>query len=64
MGKDTSIVRAVLNQVKANGRTVLTATEAKQVCEAYSIPLPNEGIATSATEASSIAESWSHGIRL
>ena len=47
-------VRAVLDQVKAEGRTSLTAPECKAVCDAYGIPVPHEGLATSAAEAAAI----------
>ena len=56
MGNDTSTVRAVLDQVKADSRTALTAPEAKKVCDAFNIPLPNEGLATSSSEAASVAD--------
>ena len=49
-------VRAVLEQVKADGRTSLTAPECKTVCDAYDIPVPAEGLAQSADEASAIAD--------
>ena len=48
-------VRAVLDQVKADGRSTLTAPECKTVCEAYGIPLPEEGIANSPEDAVMIA---------
>ena len=47
-------VRAVLDQVKAEGRTSLTAPECKAACDAYGIPVPHEGLATSAAEAAAI----------
>jgi acetyl coenzyme A synthetase (ADP forming)-like protein len=47
-------VRAVLDQVKAEGRTSLTAPECKAACDAYGIPVPREGLATSAAEAAAI----------
>ena len=49
-------VRAVLDEVKKQGRTNLTAPEGKRVCDAYGIPVPGEGIATSADEAVQLAE--------
>ena len=49
-------VRAVLEQVKADGRTSLTAPECKTVCDSYDIPVPAEGLAQSADEASAIAD--------
>jgi acetyl coenzyme A synthetase (ADP forming)-like protein len=48
-------VRQVLDRVKAEGRTSLTAPEGKAVCDAYGIPVPKEGVATSAGEAARIA---------
>ncbi|MCW1842739.1 acetate--CoA ligase family protein [Prosthecomicrobium hirschii] len=50
-----STVRAVLDQVKASGRTALTAPEGKIVCDAYGIAVPQEGVATSADEAVALA---------
>ncbi len=55
MSDRQAAVRGVLDRVKADGRTSLTAPECKEVCDAYGIPLPKEGLATSATEAASIA---------
>jgi acetyl coenzyme A synthetase (ADP forming)-like protein len=45
----------VLEQVQAAGRTTLTPFEGKQICEAYGIPTPREGLATSATAAGRLA---------
>ena len=56
MGYDKGAVQTVLDQVKADNRTSLTAPEAKAVCDAYGIPLPKEGLANSATDATSIAD--------
>src|SRR5215813_5984378 len=56
MQGDRAAVQAVLDQVRAEGRTVLTAPEGKQVCEAYGIPVPQEGLATSAPQAVRLAQ--------
>ena len=48
-------VRAVLDQVKADARTTLTAPECNKICDAYGIPLPKEGLANSAEEAAKLA---------
>ncbi len=48
-------VRRVLDAVKADKRTSLTAPEGKLVCDAYGIPVPKEGVAKSAAEAAKIA---------
>ena len=52
---DSAAVKAVLAQAKAEKRNSLTAPEAKQVCDAYGIPIPQEGLATSAEEAVKLA---------
>ena len=48
-------VRAILDKVKGEGRTSLTAPEGKLVCDAYAIPVPKEGVATSAADAAKLA---------
>src|SRR5438477_3482306 len=48
-------VRNVLDAVKADKRTSLTAPEGKLVCDAYGIPVPKEGVAKSATDAAKLA---------
>src|SRR4030088_2288572 len=55
MSNSKDAVRKVLDQVKANKRTSLTAPEGKLVCDAYGIPVPKEGVAKSAADASKIA---------
>src|SRR5437868_14360085 len=50
-------VRRVIDQVKAEGRTSLTAPEGKLVCDAYGIPVPQEGVASSAADAAKLATS-------
>src|SRR6266404_5405457 len=53
MPKDA--VRKILDSVKADKRTSLTAPEGKLVCDAYGIPVPREGVAKSASEAAKLA---------
>ena len=48
-------VRRVLDTVKAEKRTSLTAPEGKLVCDAYGIPVPKEGVAQSAADAGKLA---------
>ena len=55
MAHDKTTVRKILDAVKAAGRTSLTAPEGKVVCDAYGIPVPKEGVATSAAEAAKLA---------
>ena len=52
---DDGTVREVLDAVRADGRSSLSAPEAKRVCDAYGIEVPQEGLATSADEAVSLA---------
>src|ERR671924_1184310 len=52
----TAAVGEILDAARAEGRTSLSAPEAKRVCDAYAIEVPGEGLATSAEEAVAIAE--------
>jgi acetyl coenzyme A synthetase (ADP forming)-like protein len=52
---DQAAVRAVLDRVKAEKRGALSAPEAKQVADAYGLPVPQEGLATSPDEAAQLA---------
>ncbi|HTW83569.1 MAG TPA: acetate--CoA ligase family protein [Candidatus Sulfotelmatobacter sp.] len=54
--RDQAAVRAVLDRVKAEKRDALSAPEAKTVADAYGIPVPQEGLATSPDEAAKLAE--------
>ncbi|HUA53408.1 MAG TPA: acetate--CoA ligase family protein [Candidatus Sulfotelmatobacter sp.] len=55
MAADKAAVRKVLDQAKADKRTALTAPEGKALCDAYGIPVPQEGVANSAAEAAKLA---------
>ncbi len=55
-------VRKVLDAVKADGRTSLTAPEGKLVADAYGIPVPGEGVATSAADAAKLAQGMSYPV--
>jgi acetyl coenzyme A synthetase (ADP forming)-like protein len=55
MSSSKDAVRKILDAVKADKRTSLTAPEGKLVCDAYGIPVPKEGVAKSAAEAAKIA---------
>jgi acetyl coenzyme A synthetase (ADP forming)-like protein len=57
MAQNKDAVRKVLDKVKADGRTALTAPEGKLVCDAYGIPVPQEGVAGSASDAAKLAQS-------
>jgi acetyl coenzyme A synthetase (ADP forming)-like protein len=55
MSNSKDAVRKILDAVKADKRTSLTAPEGKLVCDAYGIPVPKEGVAKSAADAAKIA---------
>ncbi|MBN9041271.1 MAG: CoA-binding protein [Rhizobiales bacterium 62-47] len=55
MAHSKDAVRKILDLVKAEKRTSLTAPEGKLVCDAYGIPVPKEGVAKSAADAAKIA---------
>ena len=55
MAHDKTAVRSIIDKVKAEGRTSLTAPEGKLACDAYGIPVPQEGVAKSASEAAKLA---------
>ena len=55
MSNSKDAIRKILDSVKADKRTSLTAPEGKLVCDAYGIPVPKEGVAKSAAEAARIA---------
>ena len=55
MATNKTEVQRILDKVKAEGRTSLTAPEGKLVCDAYGIAVPKEGVATSAAEAAKLA---------
>jgi acetyl coenzyme A synthetase (ADP forming)-like protein len=57
-------VRAVLDKVKAESRDSMTAPEGKLVCDAYGITVPKEGVASSTSEAASLAEDMGYPVVL
>ena len=54
-GYDRDAVRDVLDKALAEGRDSLTAPEGRRVCEAYGIPTPGEGLASTADDAVRLA---------
>src|SRR6202140_1620791 len=55
MATNKTAVQQILDKVKLEGRTSLTAPEGKLVCDAYGIAVPKEVVATSAQDAGKIA---------
>ncbi len=48
-------LRALIDTARAAGRAALTAPEAQQLCDAYGIPTPKQGLAKTAAEAVKLA---------
>lgn len=53
---DKSVVRKILDQVRTDGRATAGDAEAREVLEAYGIPLPKTALAKNADEAVAYAE--------
>ena len=53
---ERATVREVLDAVRRDERTSLSAPEAKRVCDAYGIAVPQEGLATSSEHAVELAQ--------
>jgi len=64
MPTNKKAVRQILDRVKAEGRTALTAPEGKAVCDAYGIPVPKEGVATTPAQAAKLATSMGYPVVL
>ena len=64
MAHDKTAVRGILDKVKAEGRTSLTAPEGKLVCDAYGIAVPKEGVAASAADAVKLANGMGYPVVL
>lgn len=55
MTMEKGAVRRILDQARAASRESLTAPEARGICEAYGINIPQEGVATTTEEAARLA---------
>jgi len=64
MANNKKEVRRILDRVKADGRSSLTAPEGKAVCDAYGIPVPKEGVATTPAQAAKIASAMGYPVVL
>jgi acetyl coenzyme A synthetase (ADP forming)-like protein len=52
---DKKALRTLIEAVRSSGRRALSAPEAKQLCDAYKIPIPKQALVKSAAEAVKIA---------
>ena len=50
-GNAKEVVSRLLAKAKSEGRDSLTAPEAKELCDVYGIPVPQEGLAKTADDA-------------
>lgn len=57
MAYDRSTVQAILDQALTEGRSSLSALQGAEVCKAYGIPVPREGLANSSEAAVELAQS-------
>jgi len=64
MATNKTAVRKILAAVKAAGRTSLTAPEGKEVCDAYGIAVPQEGVATTPAQAAKLASAMGYPVVL
>src|SRR5512145_2485040 len=48
-------LRATIDSALAAGRQALSAPESQKLCDAYGIPTPKQGLATTAAEAAKLA---------
>lgn len=55
-GNAKEVVSRLLAKAKSEGRDSLTAPEAKELCDVYGIPVPQEGLAKTADDAARLAE--------
>jgi acetyl coenzyme A synthetase (ADP forming)-like protein len=60
----SSVVRPILDAARASGRMLLSLTDARTICAAYGIPLPGDGMATSADEAAGLANGFGYPVVL
>ncbi|WP_343387435.1 acetate--CoA ligase family protein [Candidatus Amarobacter glycogenicus] len=60
----STAVRQIIDSARSSGRTLLSAADARTICEAYGIPIPGDGIAASADEAARLANSFGYPVVL
>ncbi|MEZ4480189.1 MAG: acetate--CoA ligase family protein [Dehalococcoidia bacterium] len=57
-------IRTMFDGVRADGRAHLSPAEARLLCDAYGIPMPKDGLATTADEAVALAASFGYPVVL
>ncbi len=57
-------IRKILDDAKAAGTAILGPGDARAICEAYGVPLPKDGLATSADEAAQLAGEFGYPVVL
>ena len=64
LARDSATVKDIIAEVKRDGRSALSAPEAKRVADAYGIPTPQEGLAETADAAVALADSMGYPVVL
>ena len=64
LAPSTSAVRSIIDAARASGRTLLSSTDSRTICEAYGIPVPGDALATSADEAAQLADGFGYPVVL
>ena len=57
-------IRQILDDARAAGRTLLSPTDARAICQAYGIPVPGDGVANSGDEAANLARGFGYPVVL
>ena len=60
----STAVRQIIDAARTSGRTLLSSTDARAICEAYGIPIPGDGLAGSADEAARVAKGFGYPVVL
>jgi len=61
-GGSNGQIRTILDKVRAEGRSSLTAPEGKLLCDAYGIPVPKEVVSASAEDAAKAATAMGYPV--
>jgi acetyl coenzyme A synthetase (ADP forming)-like protein len=57
-------IRQILDDARAAGRSLLSPTDARAICQAYGIPVPGDGVAASADQAANLANGFGYPVVL
>jgi acetyl coenzyme A synthetase (ADP forming)-like protein len=57
-------IRTIIENARAAGRTHLSPGDARAICEAYGVPMPGDGVATSVEDAVGLAAQFGYPVAL